>query len=177
MASDKKSPKADEGKKKPFRPYGRKPGEETKGGLPMLRFGKGNNFYKFKAQLSNVAIEKYRYLGKLIELEKYNAPALVIPDFRAMGVSAANVGTMELEAVKGHTKRLEKMVEDRPKLYGLIMQHMSVESRDEVAQDPDYVTWHAEKDPEKLWKAIVKTHKVDCVSNVTAVQELTARKA
>jgi hypothetical protein len=57
------------------------------------------------------------------------------------------------------------------------MQHMSVESRDEVAQDPDYVTWHAEKDPEKLWKAIVKTHKVDCVSNVTAVQELTARKA
>jgi hypothetical protein len=69
------------------------------------------------------------------------------------------------------------MVEDRPKLYGLIMQHMSVESRDEVAQDPDYVTWHAEKDPEKLWKAIVKKHKVDCVSNVTAVQELTARKA
>jgi hypothetical protein len=57
MASDKKTPKADEGKNKPFRPYGRKPGEETKGGLPMLRFGKGNNFYKFKAQLSNVAIE------------------------------------------------------------------------------------------------------------------------
>jgi len=143
----------------------------------MLRFGKGNNFYKFKAQLSNVAIERYGNLGKLIELERYYVPALVIPDFAAMGVSAANVGTMELEAVKGHTKRLEKMVEDRPKLYGLIMQHMSVESKDEVTQDPDYATWHAEKDPEKLWKAIVKTHKVDCVSNVTAVQELTARKA
>jgi hypothetical protein len=70
----------------------------------MLRFGKGINFYKFKVQLSNVAIEKYRYLGKLIELEKYYAPALVIPDFRGMGVSAANVGTMELEAVKGTQK-------------------------------------------------------------------------
>jgi hypothetical protein len=116
-------------------------------------------------------------LGKLIELEKYYIPTLVILDFVAMGVSAANVGTMELEAVKGHTKRFAKMVEDRPKLYGLIMQHMSVESKDEVPQDPDYVTWHAEKDPEKLWKAIVKTHKVDCISNVTAVQELTARKA
>jgi len=127
MASNKKTPKADEGKNKPFRPYGRKPGEETKGGLPMLRFGIGNNFYKFKAQLSNVAIEKYGNLGKLIELEKYYAPALVIPDFRAMGVSAANVGTMELEAVKGHIKRLEKMVEDRPKLYGLIMQHATHE--------------------------------------------------
>jgi hypothetical protein len=82
------------------------PGEETKGGLPMLRFGKGNNFYKFKAQLSNAAIEKYGNLGKLIELERYYVPTLVIPDFAAMGVSAANVGTMELEAVKGHTKRL-----------------------------------------------------------------------
>jgi hypothetical protein len=159
MASDKKSPKAEEGKKKPFRHYGRKPGEETKGGLPMVRFGKGNNFYKFKAQLSNIVIEKYGYLGKLIELEKYYAPVLIIPDFREMGVSSVNIGAMELEAVKVHTKRLEKMVEDRPKLYGLIMQHMSVESRDEVAQDPDYDTWHAEKDPEKLWQAIVKTHK------------------
>jgi hypothetical protein len=54
--------------------------------------------------LSNVAIEKYGNLGKLIELEKNYIPTLVIPDFVAMGVSAANVGTMELEAVKGHTK-------------------------------------------------------------------------
>jgi len=34
-----------------------------------------------------------------------------------------------------------------------------------------------DKDPEKLWQAIIKTHKVDCVSNVDAVKELTARKA
>jgi len=112
----------------------------------MLRFGKGNNFYKFRTQLSNVAIERYGNLGKLIELERYYIPALVIPDFAAMGVSAANVGAMELETVKGHTKRLERMVEDRPKLYGLIMQHMSVESKDEVTQDPDYATWHAENE-------------------------------
>jgi hypothetical protein len=37
--------------------------------------------------------------------------------------------------------------------------------------------WHAEKDPEKLWQAIIRTHKVDCVSSVTAVKELAARKA
>jgi hypothetical protein len=69
------------------------------------------------------------------------------------------------------------MEEDRPKLYGLMMKHMSVESKDEVAQEPEYNVWHAEKDPKKLWQAIVRTHKVDCVSNVTAVKELTARKA
>jgi hypothetical protein len=54
---------------------------------------------------------------------------------------------------------------------------MSVESRDEVAQEPDYPTWYAEKDPEKLWQAMVKTHKVDCTSNVDEVMELAARKA
>jgi hypothetical protein len=69
------------------------------------------------------------------------------------------------------------MEDDRPKLFGLIMQHMSVESKDEVAQDEDYENWMRDKDPEKLWKAIIRTHKVDCVSNVDAVKELTARKS
>jgi hypothetical protein len=32
-------------------------------------------------------------------------------------------------------------------------------------------------DPEKLWKAIIEMHKVDCVSSVDAVKELAARKA
>jgi hypothetical protein len=54
---------------------------------------------------------------------------------------------------------------------------MSVESRDEVAQETGYTTWHAEKDTEKLWPAVVKTHKVDCTSNVNEVMELAARKA
>jgi hypothetical protein len=31
------------------------------------------------------------------------------------------------------------------------MQHMSAESKDEVAQDEDYEDWHWEKDLEKLW--------------------------
>ncbi len=30
----------------------------------------------------------------------------------------------------------------------------------------DYEKWHKETDPEKLWQAIIKSHKVDCVSNV-----------
>jgi hypothetical protein len=69
------------------------------------------------------------------------------------------------------------MEDDRPKLFGLIMQHMSIESKDKVAQDEDYEDWMKDKDPEKLWKAIIRTHKVACVSNVDAVKELTARKS
>jgi hypothetical protein len=69
------------------------------------------------------------------------------------------------------------MEENRPKLYGLICRHMSAESKDEVAQDPDYDNWSMATDPEKLWKAIIEMHKVDCVSSVDAVKELAARKA
>jgi hypothetical protein len=94
-----------------------------------------------------------------------------------MGFSEEQDEKMNLERFREHQKKLTKMEEDRPKLYGLMMKHMSVESKDEVTQEPDYDVWHAEKDPEKLWQAIVKTHKVDCVSNVTAVKELTSRKA
>jgi len=54
---------------------------------------------------------------------------------------------------------------------------MSPESKDEVAQDPDYDDWSKATDREKLWQAIVKTHKIDCVTSVDAVKELAARKA
>jgi hypothetical protein len=54
---------------------------------------------------------------------------------------------------------------------------MSVESKDEVAQDPDYEAWSNAADSEKLWLAIIKTHKADSVSRVDAVKELLARKA
>ncbi len=46
-----------------------------------------------------------------------------------------------------------------------------------VAKDLDYDVWSEAMDPEKLWQAIVKTHKVDCVTSVEAIKELVARTA
>jgi hypothetical protein len=71
---------------------------------------------------------------------------------------------------KNLAKQVGKMKVDRPKLYRLILEHMSMESRDKVSQEPDYEDWHNATDPEELWQVIVKTHKVDCVSNITQVQ-------
>ncbi len=84
---------------------------------------------------------------------------------------------MKTELVKDFAKQAGRMRADRPKLYGLILEHMSIESRDEVARKPDYEVWSIATDPEKLWQAIVKTHKVDCASNMSQDKELTARKA
>ncbi len=53
---------------------------------------------------------------------------------------------------------------------------MSVESK-EIAQQPSYALWNKALDAEKLWQAIVTMPKVDCVSTVNEVKELTARKS
>jgi hypothetical protein len=57
-------------KKKTFRPLSKKQGEEkvlTK--LPTLKYGKENNFVKFKAALLEVALGEYGDIGRL-RLEK-----------------------------------------------------------------------------------------------------------
>jgi hypothetical protein len=123
------------------------------------------------------ALRDYGDLAKLIILNKYYKPKFDLPDFSGMGLSSAEQAIMMQEALKEHSKLIARMKLDRPKLYGFIREHMSVESKDEVAQDADYETWHKATDPEKLWQTIVKTHKVVCVSNVSQVKELTARKA
>ena len=59
-------------KKKTFRPFSKKQeGEKVLTKLPTLKYGKGNNFVKFKMALSEVALEEYGDLGWLIRLEKY----------------------------------------------------------------------------------------------------------
>jgi len=62
---------------------------------------------------------------------------------------------LRMEAMKAHQRRVEKMVDACPKLFGLILRHMNPESKDEVAQDLDYDVWSKAIDPEKLWQAIV----------------------
>ncbi len=90
-------------------------------GIPILKFGKANNFYKFRAALSNEATERYGNLGKLIDLEKYYVPTFVVEDYTAMGFSDEQGERMNLEKFKEHSRKLTKMEDDRPKLYGLRM--------------------------------------------------------
>jgi hypothetical protein len=119
----------------------------------------------------------YGDLSKLFALNKYNEPSLHLPDYTGLGLAAAEVMILQQEVLKEHSKLVLRMKLEKPKLYGLILKHRRVESKDEVAQDADYETWHNATNPEKLWQTIVKTHKVDCVSHISQVKELTARKA
>jgi hypothetical protein len=158
-----------QGKKQSHRLYGRKPEEIKKDGIPMLRYGKGNNFHKFKQALSEVALREYGNLGKLINLGKYYVPQFSQPSMPpGMTLSAKQLESLEIEMIKEYNKQVEMC----PKLYGLIRQHMSLESKDKVAKEKDYDQWHVNTDPEKLWQAIEHTHKVDSSSNVDEVKSM-----
>jgi hypothetical protein len=67
-ASTNEKDKSESGeKKKTFKSFGKKQGEEkVQMKLPILRYGRGNNFVKFKTALSEVALEEYGDLGRLI---------------------------------------------------------------------------------------------------------------
>ena len=75
MKGDKANAKPDE-KKKVYRPYPKKPDESTKPkeGIPMLKYGQGKTFYKFKAALAEAAQEKFGNFGRLIKEDKYYEP-------------------------------------------------------------------------------------------------------
>jgi hypothetical protein len=176
MTGDKATSETKQGKSQGRRFHGRRP-EEGRINIPMLKYGKGNNFFRFQQALYKRALKDYGDLAKLLTLNKYYVPEILIPDFTSAGASTNEIDLVKTELVKDFAKQVGRMRADQPKLYGLILEHMSVESQDEVAREPDYEVWSIATDPEKLWQAIVKTHKVDCVSNVSQVKELMARKA
>jgi hypothetical protein len=77
--------------------------------MPILKYGKGNNFHKFKVALSEAAQKGFGNLGKLIELEKYYIPMLVLPDYAVMGIDQANMTFMVNKAMKELAKDVGKM--------------------------------------------------------------------
>ena len=76
--------------RKAFRYYGKK-AEDKSEGIPILKYGKGNNFYKFKTAVSTQAMKEYGNLGKLINLEAYYVPVFDPPDLTNQGLTAAQL--------------------------------------------------------------------------------------
>ncbi len=59
----------------------------------------------------------------------------------------------------------------RAGLYGFIWRYMSLESCNIMKEAADFNTWDNEKDPEKLWQQVVRTHKVNTTSGVWAIKQ------
>jgi hypothetical protein len=70
----------------------------------------------------------------------------------------------------------EDMINDRPKLYAMIWQYLSQESKEEVKRSADYEVIKNTRDAQQLWQVIEETHKVFTISRIAAVIKKTARK-
>ncbi len=120
MAAEKKAkqtpPQADD-KKKAYRPYPKKT-DEKRDGVPMLRFGKGNNFFKFRKALAEACLKEYGHLGRLIEEEKAYLPVFaqfVAPPGSTLDADEEKV--LKVKAVKEYAKKLAKVEAESPKMY------------------------------------------------------------
>jgi len=105
-----------------------------------LRYGSTNNLHKFKEALSEQAIKEYGHLGKVIEQGTYCIPAYVAVDPSTLPatVMQAQLDILETENLKKYHKHTDDMMRDRPKLYGLIMEHISAESKDAIKTKANY---------------------------------------
>jgi hypothetical protein len=109
--------KADAGdKKKTFRPFVKKQDKKAASKLPVLKYGKRNNFAKFKVALTEVALEEYGDMGRLIKKESYYLPTFTAPDYSGMGLTTDEARKLRINAMKAHQRKLEKMTDERHKL-------------------------------------------------------------
>ena len=46
----------------------------SKSAVPLLKFGSGNNWLKFKEKIATACIEIYGDLGRLVETDTYHDP-------------------------------------------------------------------------------------------------------
>ena len=172
------SPDQTKDEKRHAKPWDKKVVERKKDpeAIPVLKYGPGNNFAKFRDALSKAALKEYGQLGKLIKQERLDKPEE--PD-RASFVFADPDGidrAIYLEDLKQYRRKLEEYQRDAPKLYGLILQYLSDESMEAVKKDPEWNDIEADADPEKLWALVVQKHKVHSASEVEEIVKLSARQ-
>jgi hypothetical protein len=145
--------------------------------IPILKYGPNNNFMRFKEAMSFAALKEFGDLGRLIEQGTYYAGVPpVLTNFDFVNDPYQLNRSQYIEEYKNYAKHQEDMRNNRPKLYALIMQYLSPESKDEIKRVQDYETMKQNRDPLMLWEAIEETHKVHSISKVAAVVKRNARK-
>jgi hypothetical protein len=94
-------------------------------------------------------------------------------DFEIIGRPAMSEKLYDLACAEW-VKANNRMWEKRAHLYGFIWKYLRMESRDKIKEYRDYDIWSQEKDAEKLWQAIIDTHKVKTTSGVLACKQQSA---
>ena len=87
--------------------------------VPLLKFGSGNNWLKFKEKISTACVERYGDLGRLMELDNYyELPE--IAGWRMLPYTGWETDEVKkmlyFGAVKARAKSIRMMEENRSKI-------------------------------------------------------------
>ena len=144
--------------------------------VPTLRHGANNNFPLFKKKISVSALETYKDLGRLFDLNEYYAPDEIDEDDYDLedDPHELNLGEYK-EARKSRLRHMASMKSDRTGLYAYILLHLSNESIDAMKLQNEWALADAGKDPLLLWLLIEATHRVGIVSRIPGVLKSESR--
>jgi hypothetical protein len=122
------------------------------------------------------ALIEYGNLGKLIKKGNIVPPEQRNRDSYDLDDDDNGLNKIEyLEDMKSYRREVADYRRDKPKLYALILQHLSNESLDAVQKEAEWMNVEENADPEKLWQIVEQKHKVYSASEVEAVVKLAAR--
>jgi hypothetical protein len=125
---------------------------------------------RFKEALSSAALREFGDLGRLVETDAYYEPPM--PNISSYDRDADPDGIIKAalkEDARAAAQSKRRMTENQPKLYALIWQHLSGESKGEVKRSDGYEEFSTTKDPLKLWLAVKATPEIHSESRIGAV--------
>ena len=122
--------------------------------------------------MSITCIEKYGYLGRLIDTEEYyTLPEIDMAPYAGWQTNDLKK-TLYLDEAKDKARRERAMLQDQPKMYAYILSKMSKESMDELKNHADYETAHVEQSPKVLWILLREIH----ATNTSTTNSLILKK-
>jgi hypothetical protein len=152
------------------------PPKEDPQAIPILKYGPSNNFRLFKEAMSKKALVDYGNLGKLIKQGSIILPDQLNRASYDLEDDDDSLNKIEyLEDKKAYRRELADFHRDKPKLFALLLQHLSDESLDAVQKEVEWTQIEENADPEGLWQLIELKHKVHSASEVEAIVKLAPR--
>ena len=142
--------------------------------VPLLKFGTGNNWLKFKEKISTACLEKYGDLARLMQLENYYVPPEIVGARMApyIGWETDRVKEMlYMGEVKARAKTIRTMEDNRSKLYAYIISKLSRESLDEYKHHADYDLVKGSLSPLGLWIVLREVHSLNTSSTNTLINK------
>jgi hypothetical protein len=156
-----------------FRRQGFEQKKKDPDAVPILKYGPGNNFMRFKEALSKKVLEEYGALGKLIKQRKIEEPDE--PDKTFDDLKDEFEKMEYIKDMKTYRKLKWERDQKKPKLHATILKYLSDESLEAIQKVKDWTEIEEKVDPERLWLAIEEKHHVHSTSEVAAIVKLEVR--